>query len=232
MPKPIKKKIPKKITDTETEVRDRLISLKENLKEKKRYVLRYFLLGLLIIIVILGFIFYEYSLRKKAMTLAYEAYKSYYNLYQKQTLSKTDQISKALDMFNKSYRTKKSPVVLLYIVNCYYELGRYDEALKTLKEFTDRYSGEEELLPLAYGKMSNIYLKKGDIIEAMKTLEKLYTLKGEIYKDFALIEYAKLLEKEGRTEEAKKKYKELTERFPNSPFRSEAEAKLFVKKEN
>lgn len=232
MPKPIKKKIPKKITDTETEVKGRLLRLKETLKERKRYILRYIFLGLVVIIAISGFIFYEFSLRKKAMALAYKAYKSYYSTNQKQTLNRTDQLSKALEMFNKSYHTKKTPVILLYIINCYYELGRYDEALKTLKEFTNRYSGEKELLPLAYGKMSNIYFKKGDIKEAMKTLETLYTLKGEIYKDFALIEYAKLLEKEGNIEEAKKKYKELTEKFPNSPFRPEADAKLSLKKEN
>ena len=72
--------------------------------------------------------------------------------------------------------------------------------------------------------------RKGNTKEAMEVLEKLYNLKGDIYKDFALIEYARLLEKEGKTEEAKKKYKELSERFPNSPFIDEAKAKLSEEK--
>lgn len=232
MPKPIKKKIPKKIADTETEVKERLVSLKETFKERHRYILRYIFVGLAIIIAISGYIFYDYSLRKKAMALAYEAYKNYYNIYQKQTLNRPDQLTKALDMFKKSYNTKKSPIVLFYIANCYYELGRYDEALKTFTEFTDRYSKEDKLIPLIYGKMANVYLKKDNIKEAMKILEKLYGVKGEIYKDFALIEYAKLLEKEGRIEDAKKKYKELIEKFPYSPFKSEAEAKLSVTKKD
>jgi outer membrane protein assembly factor BamD (BamD/ComL family) len=45
------------------------------------------------------------------------------------------------------------------------------------------------------------------------------------------MESARLLEKEGKIEEAKKKYKELTEKFPNSPFTDEAKAKLSEKKE-
>jgi predicted negative regulator of RcsB-dependent stress response len=231
MPKPIKKKVPKKITDTETEVKDRLLNLKETFKQRQKYILRYIILGLSIIIAISGYLFYDYTSRKKASALAYEAYKSYFNIYQKQTTNRTEQLTKALELFKKSYNTKKSPVVLLYIVNCYYELGRYDEALKTLTDFINRYSKEDKLIPLAYKKMSNIYLKKGDIKGAMKSLEMLYNVKGEIYKDFALIEYARLLEKEGRIEEAKKKYKELTEKFPHSPFRSEAETKLSEKKE-
>jgi len=231
MPKAIKKKIPKKTTDTETEVKDRLSTLKETLKQRKKSVLRYGALILAVIIAVSGFLFYDYYSRKKAETLAYEAYKSYYNLYQKQPVTRVDQYTRSLDLFKQSYDIRKSPVVLLYIADCYYELGRYDETLKTLKDFTQRYSGEERLIPLAYEKMSMVYEKKGDIKEAMKSLETLYNLKGYIYKDFALIEYAKLLEKDGRTEEAKKKYKELTEKFPNSPFKAEAEAKLSEKKE-
>ncbi|NWF51550.1 MAG: tetratricopeptide repeat protein [Nitrospirae bacterium] len=231
MPKPIKKRVQKKVTDTEKEVKDRLINLKEAFKQRQKYILRYIILGLLLIIAISGYLFYDYSSGKKALALASEAYKSYYNIYQKQTLNRAEQLTKALELFKKSYNTKKSPVVLLYVGNCYYELGRYDEALKTLKDFLNIYSKEDKLVPLAYKKMSNIYLKKGDIKEAMKTLEILYNLKGYIYKDLALIEYARLLEKEGRIEEAKKKYKELTEKFSNSPFRSEAESKLFEKKE-
>lgn len=231
MPKAIKKKIPKKAADTEAEVKDRLSTLKKTIKERQKSVLRYGALVIAVIIAVSGFLLYDYSSRKKAGTLAYEAYKSYYNLYQKQPVTRADQYNNALDLFKRSYDIRKSPTVLLYIGNCYYELGRYDDALKTLKDFTQRYSAEERLVPLVYEKMAMAYVKKGDTKEAMKSLETLYNLKGDIYKDFALIEYAKLLEKEGKTEEAKKKYKELSEKFPNSPFKAEAEAKLSEKKE-
>lgn len=230
MPKAIKKRVAKKISG-ESEVKDKLASLKDTIKERQKTVLQYGAIILVAIIAISGFLFYNYTSKKKARMLEYEAYKIYQNIYQTQPINRDERYKKALDMFKNSYDTRKSPSVLLYIAGCYYELGRYDEAIKTLKDFTQRYSNEEKFIPLAYEKLAMIYVKKGDTKEAMKALEALYNLKGDIYKDFALIEYARLLEKEGKTEEAKKKYKELSERFPNSPFSDEAKAKLSEKKE-
>lgn len=231
MPKAIKKRISKKTPDTESDVKDKFVSLKDTLKEKKNIALRYGIIILLVIIVIPGFLFYDYTTRKKARMLEYEAYRIYQNIYQTQPLTKEERYKKALDIFKESYDTRKSPSVLLYIAGCYYELGRYDETIKTLQDFTQRYSKEEEFIPLAYEKLAMTYVKKGDTKEAMKALEALYNLKGDIYKDLALIESARLLEKEGKTEEAKKKYKELSEKFPYSPFIDEAKAKLNEKKE-
>ena len=45
------------------------------------------------------------------------------------------------------------------------------------------------------------------------------------------MESAKLLEKEGKTAEAKKKYDELVKKFPKSPFVEEATVKLGQEKE-
>ena len=231
MPKAIKKRTSKKIAGTEEDVRDRLVGLKDTLQERKKTVLKYGVIVLVALIAIAGFLFYDYSSKKKARTLAYEAYKVYENLYQAQPLSREERYRKALDIFKKSYDARKSPTVLLYIAGCYYELGNYDEAIKTLKDFTQRYSNEDKLVPLAYEKLAMVYEKKGDNKEAMKALEALYNLKGYIYKDLALIESARLLEREGKTDEAMKKYNELSEKFPNSPFIDEAKTKLGQKKE-
>jgi predicted negative regulator of RcsB-dependent stress response len=230
MPKAIKKRSPKKISGTESEVKDKLASWKDTIKERQKTALQYGAIILIAIIAISGFLFYTYTSKEKARMVEYEAYKIYQNMYQTQPINRDERYKKALDMFKKSYDTRKSPSVLLYIAGCYYELGRYDEAITTLKDFTQRYSKEEKFIPLAYEKMAMAYIRKGDTKEAMKILEALYNLKGDIYKDFVLIESARLLEKEGRTEEAKKKYKELSERFPNSPFSDEAKAKLNEKK--
>jgi tetratricopeptide (TPR) repeat protein len=231
MPKAIKKRTSKKAAGTEEEVRDRLVSLKDTLQERKKTVLKYGAIVLVVLIAITGFLFYDYSSKKKARMLAYEAYKIYANLYQSQPLPKEERYKKALDIFKKSYDARKSPSVPLYIAGCYYELGNYDEAIKTLRDFTQRYSNEGKLVPLAYEKLAMVYERKGDTKEAMKALETLYNLKGYIYKDLALMESARLLEREGKTDEAMKKYKELSEKFPNSPFVDEAKAKLGQKKE-
>lgn len=231
MPKVIKKRIAKKPADAEEEVKSKLAHLQDTLKERQKTIVKYGIIVLVAIVLIAGFLFYTYSLQKKAKELEYEAYKIYYNVYQKQPLSKDEQYKKALDIFKKAYDTRKSPVSLFYIAGCYYELGQYDDALNTLKEFAQRYSNEERFIPLIYQKMAMVYLRKGNVNEAMNAIDSMYNLKGDIYKDRALIEYARLLEREGKIEEAKKKYKELTTQFPDSPFSDEAKTKLSVEKE-
>jgi len=229
MPKQIKKRIPKKTVTSEADVKNKLAGLKDTLKERKKTALTYGAGILVILIVIVSFLVYNYTSQKKAKIFEYEAYKIYYNT-PAQSVTKEEQYKKALDIFKKAYDTRKSPTSLFYIAACYYEIGKYDDALKTLKDFTQRYSKEDRFIPLVYQKIATVYLKKGDINEATKTLDTLYSLNSDIYKDLALIEYGRLLEKAGKVEEAKKKYKELTTRFPNSPFMDEAKAKLSEKK--
>lgn len=230
MPKLIKKRLPKKTTDTETEVKEKLFSIKDTIKQKRDTALKFGAAAVIIFIAIVGLLVYSYSSQKKAKELEHEAYNIYYNNSQAQAVNKEDQYKKALDIFKKAYDTKKSPVSLFYIASCYYETGKYDDALKTLKDFVQRYSSDDKYAPLAYQKTAIIYIKKGDVNEAKKTLDALYNLKTDIYKDFALMEYGKLLEKEGKSDEAKKKYNELVTKFSNSPFKDEAKAKLAEKK--
>ncbi|MBI5187800.1 MAG: tetratricopeptide repeat protein [Nitrospirae bacterium] len=231
MPKAIKKRASKKTGGTEPEVKDKLASLRDTIKEQQKTVLTYGAIILVMIVGIASFLLYDYTSQKKARRLEYEAYKIYHNEYQRGPVNREGQYKKALDIFKKAYDTRKSSVSLFYIAGCYYELGRYDDALKTLKDFTQRYSNEDRFIPLVYQKIAMVHVKKGDINEAMKTLDTLYNLKGDIYKDFALMEYGRLLEKAGKSEEANKKYKELITKFPDSLFSDEAKAKLSDKKE-
>jgi len=230
MPKTIKKRISKKSGDTEVKVQERLSSLKDTLKKRQKSAIIFGAGILIVIIAVVGFFVYSSTSQKKARMLEYEGYKIYYS-QQAQPLNTEEQYKKALDMFRKAYDTKSSPFSLFYIAACYYELGKYDDTMKTLNDFTRKYPNNEEFIPLAYQKIALTYIKKSDMNGAEKALDSLYNLKGDIYKDFALMEYGKLLEKEGKAEEAKKKYEELAKKFPNSPFIEEVKAKLAEKKE-
>ena len=231
MPKPIKKRISKKpALDTEEEVKEKFSSIKNTIRDRKKTAVTYGSVFVIVVLAVVGFFLYSYNSRQKATELAYEAYKVYYSTAP-QGENKTERVSTALDLFKKAYDANKTPATLFYIADCYYELGRYDEALKTLKDFTARYSSDGQVAPLAYQKMAMVYIVKGDTEEALKTLDALYNLKGNIYKDFSLIESAKLLEKAGKTAEAKTKYEELVKKFPDSPFVEEAKTKLGKGKE-
>jgi len=222
MPKPIKKKIIKKVSGPEAG--ETLSRLKKSVEERKRFLITAGAAVILAVVAIGGFFLYSNTQKNKAQKLEYEAYKMYYGLYQKQPVSIEERYKKAEELFRKAYNTRKSPVSLYYIANCYYELGEYEESLNTLKELNLKFPDDDKFVPLSYYKMALINLKKGNAEEALKSFAVLYNYKTGTYKDLALIESGKILETQGRAEEAKKKYEEVIKDFPQSPFAEEAKA--------
>lgn len=231
MPKAIKKRIPQKSDKPEEELQEKLSTLKDSLQQRRNVALKVFFGALIIIGAALIYLIYSYNAGSRADKLEREAYGIYHNKAASQTQNREEQFKKALDVFKKAYDTRNSPLSLYYIASCYYEIGQFDESLKALKDFSSRHSGEKEYLPLVYRKMATIYLRKGDTAGAKGSLDELYNLKGGVFEDFALIEYGRLLEKEGKTDEAAKKYQELITSFPESPYKDEAQVKISGKKE-
>jgi len=230
MPRAIKKRAKKKGSD-EIDVQEKLADIKDTFARKQKTVIMYGLGALAVIVVVAGFFIYRSTMKEQARQLEYEAYKVFYNEYSSGQTPPKERFQKALDLFKRAYAKHNSPRALLYIANSYYALGDYDNALSQLVEFTGKYSDNKDLLPLAYKEMADIQLMKGNKEEALKTLDKLYRLPGNIYKDFALVESARILESEGKHEDAVAKYREITEKFKGSPFYDEAKAKLGEKKE-
>ncbi len=227
MPKPIKKRVQKRNIG-EREV----ISLYEKFVdyyfENKKTVYLGAALAVLFIAIVTGLIFYNKKLTEQAATLQYEGYKLYHNLYQEDG-KKADEavLKKALEKFREAYDKKKSPITLLYIANTQFALGQDEEALKTLNKFIKKYSGNKDLLPLAYYKIAAIQMKEGRKEEALKTLDTLYNLKASPFlKDIALHDSASILEKMGRKEEALKKYELLAKEYPQSPYYQLAVSKV------
>lgn len=229
MPKVIKKKTakPKK---TEEGVKDVLRDTRQFIGEKQKVLFPAVIALIIISVAIAGFFIYRSNLRNQAAALEYEGYKIYYGLYQKQPLQKEERYQKALEKFRKAYDANKSALSLFYIAACYYDLGKYDEALKTLKELNERFPDDERFVPLSYHKMAVIAFRKGDREGYLKFLDILYNYRTGSFKDLALVESARMLEIMGKKDDAMKKYEELTKNFPESPFAVEAKAKLGGKK--
>jgi predicted negative regulator of RcsB-dependent stress response len=231
MPKAIKKKfIHKKDIDTEIQVRDSFEGMKKVFEKKQKSLVAYGLITLSAAMVIGGIAVYRFSANNKAQQVEYEAYKTYYNMYLKTPLAGQEKAQKALDLFQQAYEKRKSPRVLLFIADAYTEMAKYDEALKALDEFSKRFIREEALIPLAYQKMVDLQLKKGNKEEALKTLNRISGASGDMLKDFALVQQARMLEQDGKKDEAIVKYRELAEKYPQSPYAEEAKAKSGEKK--
>ena len=224
MPKAIKKKAAKPVAQEEG-VKNVIHDLRESFARRQRLLLPILVGAVVVVILISGVSLYRSNTAAKARTLEYKAYATYYGLHQRQPLPKAEQYQLALEGFKNAYETRKTAYSLFYMANCYYNLGRYDEALKTLKELNERFPDDENFVPLSYHKMAVISLVKGDKESALKLLEAIANYKAESFKDLAIADSARILESMGRTEEAAKKYEELKKGFPDSPFLKPAQAR-------
>lgn len=229
MPKTIKKKVAKPARPEEG-VKSAIHATREFVGERQKTVLSIIAAAVIVLVAAAGLLIYRSHAKDNAAVLEYEGYKIFYALHQKQPLKKEEQYQKALEKFQKAYETGKSPFSLFYIASCYYALGKYDDATKTLKELNTRFPDDERFVPLSYYKMSIISLRKGDREGALKLLDTIYNYRSGSFKDLALVESARILEAMGRKDDSMKKYEELTKNFPGSPYVEEAKAKLEQKK--
>ncbi|MCC6347468.1 MAG: tetratricopeptide repeat protein [Nitrospirales bacterium] len=224
MPKVIKRRPDSKNRHEET-LSETVGDLRERLRERQR-TLVYALLGFgAVVLLVVGFMIYAKVTASKAATLQAEGYRIFFGEAPTRFATPAEQYKSALEKFQKAYETKKSPVTLLYIANSYYELGNYDEAIRTLKDLTSRYS-DPRIVSLASYKLAAAYTKKGDTAAALAVLTPLADSKESPLRDLALLESGRVLEAAGKKEEAKAKYKALIDTFPQSPLVPEAKARM------
>ncbi len=223
MPKPIKKRVSKK--SAEKEVFTVYEICKNYYLENKRFV--HLAVFAFFAIILLGIITISYINKKseEAHELLSEGYKLYSSSSSQQKESKQG-LKEALEKFKEAYEKDHSAELLYYIANTQYKLGNLEEALKSLNEIIEEFKDNKEILPLAYLKKATILLKQKKKEEALKALEALYNSNTEYLKDVALYEQAQILESLGKKEDAKKKYEQIVQKFPSSPYKPTAEAKI------
>jgi TolA-binding protein len=222
MPKVIKKRAAKS-SQSEENLRDTVDDIRSRIKGQQKSLV--IALGLFLAVLIAAGIYFYYtkSAGEKAAAFQREAYSAFYNEGNAQPSLAVQNYKKALDLFRQSYDAKKKADVLLYIAYCQYGLGNYDETIATLKEFNTTFN-DPAISPLAYYKLAETYLKKDDRNNAIAALNSIVGMNG-IYQDMALMQLGKILELQGKTEEAKAKYKELVTKFPQSALAGEAKAR-------
>lgn len=224
MPRPIKKRIPKAAkSHSETEL---LSDIRDFVVMKQRMFLAAAVAALVVIAIIIAVPVWMNSRSKSARSLEYEGYKLYTGLYATSTMSKTDRMKKAIEMFSAANDIRESPYSLYYIGAANYEIGLYDEAIEKFRELVTEYPNEQNYLPLAYYKTAMSAMHKGEIESALNFFNDLYNIKSTQFKDLALLEAARMLEALGKPEEARAKYEKLIREQPGSPFAAAAKAKV------
>ncbi|MFH1823873.1 MAG: tetratricopeptide repeat protein [Candidatus Firestonebacteria bacterium] len=108
--------------------------------------------------------------------------------------------------------------VIYYLGNCYYKIGRFDEAVKQYEEAKKK-KMIDVLKQSVYVSLACAYEEKKDFSKAISTYEELLKKFPDYYaKDEVLINTARNLKLMGKISEAKEKYKEVVNKFPKSPW--------------
>lgn len=228
MPRPIKKRIVKKVS-TEDDVMNVYERAKDYYGEKAKNVQMFVVALIVLIVVSLSLYLYFKRTSSRALEFQVNAYNSYLA-----AMSQNDRklFDESLGQFQKAYEIKNSPVALYYQGEIYQVIGETDKAIDTLSVLIERFSSDEFVLPLAYRKLGMLYVQKGDYEKALKVFGDMAGHSLTVYGDFAIYQIGKIYKKTGNEEEAVKNYRRLVELFPASPYAREVEALLKPEKED
>lgn len=147
-------------------------------------------------------------------------------------LTKTERLEKSAGLYDRIVeeypRTGTAMVALYESGNVYYELENYDLAEKRYRSFLEKYADKKDLAALVHLKLGYLQQTKGDQAAALSEFRAAYEGEGGLNRDHAGFELARLLEREGKKDEAVEIYKKISENFSESPWTAEAKARLIV----
>jgi len=127
------------------------------------------------------------------------------------------------DIIKQYGGTVNGAIAQFYAGNAYVQMGQPEAALKEYEVFIHKYSREELLLGLVYQRMGYAYLAMGKQDEAVKAFGQAEAITGT---GPATLELARLYDRAGKSQEAQKRYKDISNGLPSSSWAIEARQKL------
>jgi tetratricopeptide (TPR) repeat protein len=119
--------------------------------------------------------------------------------------------------------TLNGAIAQFSIGNTYVHMGQPEAALKEYEAFINKYSDEKFLLGLVYQRIGYAYLAMGKQDEAVKAFDHAEAVAGT---GPATLELARLYERAGKSQEALKRYKDISDNLPSSAWAMEARKKI------
>ena len=188
-------------------------------------------IGVALAVIIVAYIavhFYMRSVNKKGQNAYNEAY---YTLTQKtgpdldpKTLKQSEELFQKLrDEYGMS---KAARLALPQIAFMKFVEKEYDEAISLYREFLDEVSGNPEYESLTHLAMAACYEAKGDVNEAMETLNILLKQPDNPFQESAMLSLARLYRLDNKDAQSKEVLKKFVEKYPTSPFLPMAKARL------
>ncbi len=138
-----------------------------------------------------------------------------------------DAAEKAFRRISSRYRfTAPGRTARLYLARVAEERGDVDAAIRLLSELADKRS-DNPVIGLATLDLLRLRLARGEGAQLVKELEAMVAGRDpRLPRDLALFQLAQLWERQGNAEEAVRLYRKLTEDFPESPYKFEAQQRL------
>jgi tetratricopeptide (TPR) repeat protein len=147
---------------------------------------------------------------------------------------KNEHFKKSLQLYReivqKYPRTSAAPVAAYYIGNVQFELKEFDNAIQSYQAFLSRYGGQSRLTPLVQSKLAYLYQQTGKEQEALKLFQTVMGNDRAVNQDQAYYEVGRIYEGMGVEKEAIAAYEKAAEKFKNSPWAAEAQARLAILK--
>ncbi len=237
MPKAIKKRVVKKPSMDDADVKTRASEVWDNISrlagEKKREVTMAVSAAVVILLILFVSSIYSSSTSSNAYSLEMDAYNVYFAEQSPNQAGLPTELrwKQALELFQKSVDVKASPSALFYLANVHFNLGDYGSAIKDYTRFIKEFSSEAEMLPLVYQKLASAYSRIGETDKVVESLNKFGNLDGGIFKDTSLVLVARHYAALGNSDMALASYQKLADQFPGSMWSPEAGAKVAASKQ-
>lgn len=199
----------------------------------------FIIVGLVISGVIAGTVFWQFSVRneRQAWALEGEAFRLFHEdprlkatMEKKEIEDEEEHFRKALDLFRKIVqeypRTTAAPVAQFYIGNAQFELKESDSAVQSYQTFINEYGDTSSLMPLVQAKLAYAYQQTGKEPEALKIFQTVMGNDLAFNQDQAYYEVGRIYEAMDVKTEAIAAYEKASEKFEDSPWAAEAQARL------
>ncbi len=148
-----------------------------------------------------------------------------------EVLSETERFEKAAKLYEEvltKHASSDAAVVSLFESGIVYEkLEMNDKAETQFLAFIQKHPNHR-LTGLSHLKLAYLYQKKGDNAAAIDRLRTVYEIPENDSRDQAGFEWARVLESDGKTDEAKALYEKLSEEFSETPWGTEAKARFIL----
>jgi tetratricopeptide (TPR) repeat protein len=133
---------------------------------------------------------------------------------------------KELDEFDKKYgRSSTADEATLFRAGVYYDMSRFDDAAGAYEKFL-KTAHPSPLVPTAKEGLGLCREQQGKLDEALAMYKQIEPKTGDFYRDRALWDEARVLQKKGDKKAAAEKLKELVAKVPSSPLKDEAQTQI------